>query len=199
MPEDLTRDFGAFLRDGRERMGVSLRVIANNTKISVPTLEALERNDGARLPGGIFIRSFVRAYASEVGLDPEDAGRRFVARFPDASMEESPTPYEANQEKIVVDEEPTTGRLGRVEPAARAGHRVFRVRRAIELVARAGPAVGVEGRTSGGPGPARFHRPGADSARPAAGLGTSGDRPRERRQRHRAADCGSARSGLSLI
>ena len=114
MPEDLTRDFGAFLRDGRERMGVSLRVIANNTKISVPTLEALERNDVARLPGGIFIRSFVRAYAREVGLDPEDAVRRFVARFPDASTEESPTPYEANPEKIVVDEKPTTGRLWRV-------------------------------------------------------------------------------------
>jgi cytoskeleton protein RodZ len=113
MPEDATRDFGAYLREARERAGITLRAIANNTKISVPTLEALERNDVARLPGGIFIRAFVRSYAKEVGLDPEDAVRRFVSRFPDAAVEESPAAYEANPEKIVVDEEPTTGRLWR--------------------------------------------------------------------------------------
>ena len=38
-------------------------------------------------------RAFVRAYAQEVGLDPEDTVRRFVARFPDESgAEESPAP-----------------------------------------------------------------------------------------------------------
>lgn len=114
MPDDATRDFGAYLREARERSGITLRAIATSTKISVPTLEALERNDVARLPGGIFIRAFVRAYAKEVGLDPEDAVRRFVARFPDAAIEESPAQYEANPEKIVVDEEPARGRLWRI-------------------------------------------------------------------------------------
>jgi cytoskeleton protein RodZ len=75
-------DFGAALRQARERRGVSLRQIAEATKISVPALEALERNEIARLPGGIFSRSFVRAYAREVGLDPEQAVRDFVARYP---------------------------------------------------------------------------------------------------------------------
>jgi len=50
---------------------VSLRQIANATKISIAALEALERNDISRLPGGIFSRAFVRSYAVEVGLDPE--------------------------------------------------------------------------------------------------------------------------------
>jgi len=49
-------DFGRSLREARERRGVSLRQIANATKISMITLEALERNDIARLPGGIFSR-----------------------------------------------------------------------------------------------------------------------------------------------
>ena len=44
-------------------------------------LEALERNDISRLPGGIFSRAFVRSYAIEVGLDPEatiqDSSRSF--------------------------------------------------------------------------------------------------------------------------
>jgi cytoskeleton protein RodZ len=114
MPDDATRDFGAYLREARERQGIALRAIATSTKISVLTLEALERNDVARLPGGIFVRAFVRAYAREVGLDQEEAVRRFVARFPDAAAEEGPASYEANPAKIVLDGEPATGRLWRV-------------------------------------------------------------------------------------
>ena len=67
-------DFGGKLRAAREQRGVSLRDIADSTKFSMAALEALERNDPSRLPGGIFMRSIVRAYASEVGLDPT---RRF--------------------------------------------------------------------------------------------------------------------------
>jgi cytoskeletal protein RodZ len=44
-------------------------------------LEALERSDIKRLPGGIFTRAFVRAYAAEVGLDPEQAVQDFLAQF----------------------------------------------------------------------------------------------------------------------
>jgi cytoskeleton protein RodZ len=77
------RDFGATLRDARERRKLSLRAIADATRISVRALEALERNDVAHLPGGIFSRAFVRAYAVEVGLDPEQTVADFITRFPD--------------------------------------------------------------------------------------------------------------------
>ena len=109
MPEDPSQDFGAFLRQARERKEITLRQIADRTKISVLALGALERNDFARLPGGIFVRSFVRAYAQETGLDVEDTVRRFVARFPEASMEESPPKYDPNPEGIAVDEPPAIG------------------------------------------------------------------------------------------
>ncbi len=75
-------DFGAELRDARERKGVSLRQIAAATKISVGALEALERNDISKLPGGIFSRAFVRSYAIEIGLDPDETIRKFLAQFP---------------------------------------------------------------------------------------------------------------------
>jgi len=75
-------DLGSRLRAARERRGVSLRQIAGATKISVSALEALERNDLSRLPGGIFSRAFVRSYASEVGLDPDEAIQDFLAQFP---------------------------------------------------------------------------------------------------------------------
>src|ERR687891_2863614 len=79
-------DFGTRMRRLREEKGVSLRQIADATKISIGALEALERNDIARLPGGIFSRAFVRSYAIEVGLDPEQTVRDFIERFPHASV-----------------------------------------------------------------------------------------------------------------
>src|SRR5436189_294173 len=81
-----TGGFGAKLRDARERRGISLRQIANATKISIAALEALERNDISRLPGGIFSRAFVRSYAVEVGLDPEATIQEFIAQFPNDSV-----------------------------------------------------------------------------------------------------------------
>src|SRR5215467_13705840 len=79
-------DFGRKLREARERRGLSLRQIANATKIAVPTLEALERNDITRLPGGIFSRGVVRSYALEVGLEPESTIEEFMGQFPQDSV-----------------------------------------------------------------------------------------------------------------
>jgi cytoskeleton protein RodZ len=46
------------------------------------SLEALERGDLSRLPGGIFTRAFIRAYAKEVGLDPDRTIQDFIAELP---------------------------------------------------------------------------------------------------------------------
>jgi cytoskeleton protein RodZ len=79
-------DFGSRLRAARERRGITLRQIANSTKISVGVLDALERNDISRLPGGIFGRAFVRSYAVEVGLDPKATIQDFMASFPNDAV-----------------------------------------------------------------------------------------------------------------
>ena len=75
-------DVGARLREAREARNMELRDIAATTKISIGALEAIEQNDFDPLPGGIFTRAFVRAYASEVGLDPEQTTRDFMAQAP---------------------------------------------------------------------------------------------------------------------
>ena len=85
MVEQATPDFGMKMRRLREERGVSLRQIADVTRISVSVLEALERNDISRLPGGIYGRAFVRSYAIEVGLDPEQSVRDFLSQFPQDS------------------------------------------------------------------------------------------------------------------
>src|SRR2546422_6789668 len=81
MAERPVIDFGTKMKRAREARGVSLRQIATATKISVAALEALERNHISRLPGGIFSRAFVRSYAIEVGLDPDETVREFLERF----------------------------------------------------------------------------------------------------------------------
>ena len=81
-------DFGGKLRQARERRGISLRQVSTNTKIAAAALEALERNDVSKLPGGIFSRAFVRSYAIEVGLDPDATVQEFLDRF---NQEAAPT------------------------------------------------------------------------------------------------------------
>jgi transcriptional regulator with XRE-family HTH domain len=76
------RNFGLRLKQTREQSGVSLRHIADTTNISVRMLEALERNEVARLPGGIYSRALVRGYAAAIGLNPEQTVREFIACFP---------------------------------------------------------------------------------------------------------------------
>ena len=86
LPSPSAADFGSRMRHVREQRGVSLRQIAQTTKLSVSALEALERNDVSRLPGGIFSRAFVRSYATEIGADPEDTVRDFLSHFPYESV-----------------------------------------------------------------------------------------------------------------
>ena len=77
-----TTTLGADLRRERERRGLALRTISENTKVSVALLEGLEADDISRWPGGIFRRAFVRAYAQCVGLDADEVFRRFERQFP---------------------------------------------------------------------------------------------------------------------
>jgi transcriptional regulator with XRE-family HTH domain len=97
--------FGARLRAQRERQQVSLDVIAEATKIRRPLLDALEHDDVSQWPGGLFRRSYLRAYATAIGLDAEQAVREFLACYPDQV------------------EEPSTAAEAAAAEAARAGRR----------------------------------------------------------------------------
>jgi transcriptional regulator with XRE-family HTH domain len=86
MPES----FGARLRRQREQQNVPLGTIAEQTKIKVSLLEALERDDLSRWPSGIFRRAYLRAYAHAIGLSPDEVLREFLARYPDPVHEPEP-------------------------------------------------------------------------------------------------------------
>jgi cytoskeletal protein RodZ len=88
-------DIAARLKQAREDSGKSLQDVARATKISAFTLEALEHGDFSRLPGGIFARAFVRAYAQEVHLDPEPIVDELVRTWPAATLDPPAEPETA--------------------------------------------------------------------------------------------------------
>jgi cytoskeleton protein RodZ len=64
-------DVGAALRQAREQRRLSIADVAHTTRISVRMLEAIEAGRFDQLPGGLYTRGMLRAFAREVGLDPE--------------------------------------------------------------------------------------------------------------------------------
>ena len=89
--------FGETLRRERELRQISLREISEATKINLRYLEALERDDFRHLPGGVFNKGFVRAFAQFIGIDGDamvmaylDEERSQEARSPAVSTEPPP-------------------------------------------------------------------------------------------------------------
>ena len=90
--------FGDRLRREREMRGITLDEITESTKISRRHLEALEKEHFDQLPGGVFNKGFVRAYARFLGIDEDQA----VADYSTASNEqpepENKFPLEIHEE-----------------------------------------------------------------------------------------------------
>ncbi len=111
---------GERLRAERERRGLTIEELAQQTRISARFFEAIERDDRSSLPGGFFYRSFVRQYARMLEL-PEEAYQGEIER---SLSEESEKPYQAPERHIDVPPLPTAGRSRKEEAlwwAARAG------------------------------------------------------------------------------
>jgi cytoskeleton protein RodZ len=73
LPGSAVPSFGEKLRKEREQRKITLDDISSTTKISTRMLRALEDEHFDELPGGVFNKGFVRAYARHIGLDEEQA------------------------------------------------------------------------------------------------------------------------------
>ena len=85
--------FGDRMRREREMRGVTLEEISESTKISKRALQALEEEDFDLLPGGIFNKGFVRAYARFLGIDEEQAVADFMAAYAGSHEAEEKNPF----------------------------------------------------------------------------------------------------------
>ena len=64
---------GELLRLAREKAGLSPGDVASRLRMGLKQVRALEQDDYSVLPKGTFLRGFVRNYAKEVGIKPEQA------------------------------------------------------------------------------------------------------------------------------
>lgn len=90
--ENESVSFGSWLRRQREVREISLREIADVTKISMRYLEALEQDRFDVLPAPVFARGFLREYSSYVGLDPDEVVNTYIAAQQEDAGEEVPEP-----------------------------------------------------------------------------------------------------------
>ena len=70
---------GAQLKLAREKRGATLEDVSTTTKIGTRMLRAIEEDQYEQLPGGIFNKGFVRAFAKAVGIDEEKAVADYLA------------------------------------------------------------------------------------------------------------------------
>lgn len=97
---------GARLRGAREARGLSLRELSDQTRISRRHLEAIEADDYQQLPGGIFNRSFVKAYARAVGLDEAEAVGLYEQAVRARGLAADDTPALRRPSRIYTDDAP---------------------------------------------------------------------------------------------
>ncbi|MGK5082675.1 helix-turn-helix domain-containing protein [Bdellovibrionota bacterium FG-1] len=77
MSADAILSLGEFLRQEREKRGITIEQVASATKVGIKTLHALEGDHYADLPAKPFIRGFVKSYARFIGVDAEEVLTRF--------------------------------------------------------------------------------------------------------------------------
>ena len=112
--------FGDELRREREIRGISLKEIADSTKVSKRFLEAIEKNDYRNLPAPVFTRGFIREYARYVGLSGDEMVTRYM-HFVGATADAAAIPeQERERPHQPITREPyrpqSFGTIGRAEP-----------------------------------------------------------------------------------
>jgi hypothetical protein len=70
--------FGDKFRKAREKKGISLDDASNVTKIGSRMLQAIEEEHFDQLPGGVFNKGFIRAYAKHLGINDQEAVSEYL-------------------------------------------------------------------------------------------------------------------------
>ncbi len=91
-------EFGKYLSQQRELRGLSRDEVSRVTKISPSLIAALEEGLVERLPSRVFVVNYIRAYASVIGLAPEEAILRYE-EVDKAAPEPSPVVLERERRR----------------------------------------------------------------------------------------------------
>jgi cytoskeleton protein RodZ len=146
----------SWLRGARQARGMSLADVTKVTKIQARTLEHLEHGRFDQLPADVFVRGFVRSYARCVGLDPDEAVRRY------GECGKTPGPAAAAAHALL-------DSMAELAPATATVHVIATARPAPQILVEASSPAIVLPVEASGPVPAS----GASTPSPIEGLGVN--------------------------
>ncbi len=90
--EQIRASFGKWLKDQRTTQKITLEEISTKTSIRLTVLKAIEAEAHDQLPAKVYTVSFVRSFALEVGLDPDEVAQRYlVHRDSETDEKKGPT------------------------------------------------------------------------------------------------------------
>src|SRR5882724_12188803 len=98
---------GDYLRELRDRRGISLEEISRVTRVSSSYLEALESDRHSALPAPVFTRGFIRAYCQALGESPDEALARYDGREGGAPVTPRPTAVAGAPVPVAASEPPS--------------------------------------------------------------------------------------------
>jgi cytoskeletal protein RodZ len=81
---------GETLRQIRERMGIDLETIAQETRINMKILESIEDETMEKLPPLVYLKGFLRGYAQSLGLDPQKVVEGYLHFLTEGKKKSSP-------------------------------------------------------------------------------------------------------------
>jgi cytoskeletal protein RodZ len=87
LPGSWVGSFGEKFREERERRGFTLDDVSNVTKIGSRMLQAIEQEHFDVLPGGVFNKGFIRAYAKVLGFNTEESITEYLAALHQAQLD----------------------------------------------------------------------------------------------------------------
>ncbi len=114
--------FGERLKRERESRNITLQEISESTKITLRYFKAIEDDDFANLPGGLYNKGYIRAYAQFIGLDPEPLLKAYAL----TQQTQEPEASEHNSEVLhALSPSATSGREGSTGTRLRSWRRTW--------------------------------------------------------------------------
>ena len=122
---------GTYLRELRQRKGVSLEEIARTTRVAQRYLESLEAEAFDALPSPVFTRGFIRAYCQALSEPPDEALAAYEGREITATPAPGARPGTPTSRPIVPAGRPSSAAASRTSPASRSAETEPRGRGAV--------------------------------------------------------------------
>ena len=103
---------GQYLRSAREARGIDLHEAAQQTRISVSYLKALEAEDFSILPGEVFVKGFLKNYGKFLRLDESQV----MKKYSESSAPKSEAGPVVEKEPVAASSEKKMPRSTKIEP-----------------------------------------------------------------------------------